>query len=140
MIIATEVVFALIIAITISIVISVALRRGGPRSGFFLLFVTIFLITLAGGLWLSPRGPFGRGIFWLPYIVVGGLGSYILYLRAPRKPPHDRKETLETLDRIAESKQLEKLAYLSFDLFFWIILIFLLAVILIHYASRDILN
>lgn len=136
MVIATEVIFALIIAISISIIISMALRRQGPRKGFFLLFVTIFLITLAGGLWLSPAGPYGRGIYWLPFIVVGGLGSYILYLRAPRKPPYGRKETLETLDRIAESKQLEKLTYLTLDLFFWVILVFLLAVILIHYVRK----
>ena len=117
MIIATEVIFALIIALSISII---ALRREGPRTGFFMLFVTIFLITLAGGLWLVPAGPYTRGLFWLPFIVVGALGSYILYLKAPRKPPQCREETLETLDRIAKSKQLEKLTYLTFDLFFWI--------------------
>jgi len=136
MIIATEVVFALIVSLAISFIISVALRREGPRTGFFLLFVTVFLITLAGGLWLSPAGPYTRGLFWLPFIVVGGLGSYILYLRAPRKPPHNREETIETLDRIAKSKQLEKLTYLTFDVFFWIFLVFLMAAILFHYIRR----
>lgn len=132
-IVPTEIIFALIIAFAVSIIIGIVLRREGPRTGFFLLFVTIFLITLAGGLWLSPAGPYTRGVYWLPFVVVGGLGSYILYLKAPRKPPQGRKETLETLDRIAESKQLEKLTYMSFDLFFWIMLVFLLAVILFHY-------
>jgi hypothetical protein len=136
MIIVTEIIFALIIAFAISIIISLALRRHGPRSGFFLLYVTIFLITLAGGLWLSPAGPYARGIYWLPFIVVGGLGSYILYLKAPRKPPHSREETIETLERIAESKRLEKLTYMTFDLFFWILLVFLLAVILFHYFRK----
>jgi len=135
-IVATEIIFALIIALTISIIITMALRREGPRTGFFLLFVTIFLITLAGGLWLSPAGPYTRGVYWLPFIVVGALGSYILYLKAPRKPPHSREETLETLDRLEEAKQLEKLTYLTFDLFFWVILIFLLAVILLHYFRK----
>jgi Ca2+/Na+ antiporter len=132
----TEIVFALGIALTISIIISIALRREGPRRGFLLLFITIFLITLAGGLWLSPAGPYSRGIYWLPFLVVGALGSYILYLRAPRKPPHSREETIKTLDRIAESKQLERLTYLTFDLFFWIILVFLLAVVLLHYLRK----
>ena len=117
MIKATEIIFALIIALVVSTIIGMALRREGPRTGFFLMFITIFLITLAGGLWLTPAGPYTRGLYWLPFIVVGGLGSYILYLRAPRKPPHSRKETIETLDRIAESKQLEKLTYMTFDLF-----------------------
>ena len=136
MIKATEIIFALIIALVVSTIIGMALRREGPRTGFFLMFITIFLITLAGGLWLTPAGPYGRGLYWLPFIVVGGLGSYILYLRAPRKPPHSRKETIETLDRIAESKQLEKLTYMTFDLFFWILLLFLLAIILIYYSRR----
>jgi hypothetical protein len=136
MIVATEVIFALIIALSISIIVSMALRREGPRTGFFLMFVTIFLITLAGGLWLAPAGPYTRGLFWLPFLVVGGLGSYILYLKAPRRPPHSREETIETLDRIAESKQLEKLTYLTFDLLFWIIIIFLLGVILIRYFGK----
>ena len=136
MIKATEIIFALIIALVVSTIIGMALRREGPRTGFFLMFITIFLITLAGGLWLTPAGPYTRGLYWLPFIVVGGLGSYILYLRAPRKPPHSRKETIETLDRIAESKQLEKLTYMTFDLFFWILLLFLLAIILIYYSRR----
>jgi len=135
-VVATEIIFALIVALSISIVIGIALRREGPRTGFFLLFMTIFLITLAGGLWLSPVGPYTRGVYWLPFVVVGGLGSYILYLKAPRKPPHNRKETLETLDRIAESKQLEKLTYLTLDLFFWILLFSLLAVIVFHYFKK----
>ena len=136
MIKATEIIFALIIALVVSTIIGMALRREGPRTGFFLMFITIFLITLAGGLWLTPAGPYTRGLYWLPFIVVGGLGSYILYLRAPRKPPHSRKETIETLERIAESKQLEKLTYMTFDLFFWILLLFLLAIILIYYSRR----
>jgi hypothetical protein len=134
MIKSTEVIFALGIALAASIVISMVLRREGPRTGLFHLFVTIFLITLAGGLWLSPAGPYTRGVYWMPFIVVGGLGSYILYLRAPRKPPHSREETIETLDRIAESKQLEKLTYLTFDLLFWVLIILLLALIVIHYG------
>ena len=43
---------------------------------------------------------------------------------------------IETLERIAESKQLEKLTYMTFDLFFWILLLFLLAIILIYYSRR----
>lgn len=136
MVTATQIIFALIVAILFACIISFVLRREGPRSGFFLLFVTIFLISLAGGLWLSPAGPYTRGIYWLPFVVVGVMGSYILYLRAPRKPPRNRKETLEALDRIAESQQLEKLTYITFDLLFWITILFLLAAIIIHYLLK----
>jgi len=136
MVAATEVVFALIVALSFAFIISIALRREGPRTGFFLMFFTIFLITLAGGLWLQPPGSYSEGLFWLPFIVIGALGSYILYLRAPRKPPHSREETIETLDRLAESKQLEKLTYFTFDLLFWIIFVFLLAVILFYYLRK----
>ena len=136
MVVETEIVFALILALVISTFISLALRREGPRTGFFLLFLTIFLITLAGGLWLSPSGPYTRGVYWLPFVVIGALGSYILYLRAPRKPPQNREQTIEILERIEKAKQLEKLTYVTFDLFFWVIIFFLLVVILIHYFLR----
>ena len=136
MTVATEVIFAFLIALAISIIVGLALRREGPRTGFFLMFVMIFLITLAGGLWLSPAGPYTREVYWLPFIVVGALGSYILFLRAPRRPPHSRRETLDELDRIAESKQLEKLTYMTFDLFFWIIFVLLLAAILLRYLRK----
>lgn len=136
MVIATQVVFALVVALLISFIISFALKREGPRTGFFLMFLSVFLITLAGGLWLQPPGVDGSEFFWLPFIVVGALGSYILYLRAPRRPPHSRRETIETLDRIAKSKQLEKLTYFTFDLLFWVLLVFLLAIILVHYFRK----
>ena len=136
MVVETEIIFALILALGISAITSLALRREGPRTGFFLLFVTIFLITLAGGLWLSPSGPYTSGVYWLPFVVIGILGSYILYLRAPRKPPHNREETLETLDQMEKAKKFEKLTYMTFDLLFWVIFVFLLVVIISHYFLR----
>lgn len=133
MVIATQIIFALTVAILVSFIISFALRREGPRTGFFLMFLAVFLITLAGGLWLQPSGIKGKEFIWLPFIVVGALGSYILYLKAPRKPPQSRRETLETLDQVAESKELEKLTYFTFDLMFWVLLILLFAVIIFYY-------
>lgn len=133
MVVATEIFFALIVALAISIVAGYFLRREGPRTGFFIFYTSIFLFTLAGGLWLTPLGPPLSGVYWLPFIVVGSFGAYILYLKAPRKPPENREETLEILNSIEKKKTLEVLAYLTFDLFFWIILIIMLAIIIFRY-------
>jgi Ca2+/Na+ antiporter len=111
------------------------LRRQSPRSGFLFFYLTVFLFSLVGGLWLSPLGPPLGGVYWLPFIAVGTLGAYILYLKAPRKPPENREETLETLDRIEKERNLEILTYLTFDVVFWIILLILIVAVIVRYAT-----
>lgn len=133
MIVATELFLALAIAFILSLLFSWLLKRGGPRSGFPVFFLAIFLITLAGGLWLRPFGPFGLGIYWLPFIVVGIAGSILLFLAAPRRPPANRKETIEMLDRIEQEKEIEQLAYLSFNLVMRVLLVLLVVAVLLHY-------
>ena len=122
------------VALAISLIAAHFLRRKTLRSGFLFFYLAIFLFTLAGGLWLSPLGPPLGGVYWLPYMVVGALGGYIMYLKAPRKPPENREETLETLNRIEKEKTLETLAYLTFDTVFWIVLLVLLVAIVFRYA------
>lgn len=133
MIIATELFLALAIAFTLSLLFSWLLKRRGPRSGFPVFFLAIFLITLAGGLWLRPFGPLGLGIYWLPFIVVGTVGSILLFLAAPRRPPANRKETIDMLNRIEQEKELEQLAYLSFNLVMRVLLVLLLVAVLLRY-------
>ena len=133
MVVATELFLSLAVAFILSLLFSWLLKRSGPRSGFPVFFLTIFLITLAGGLLLRPFGPLGWGIYWLPFIVVGIVGSILLFLAAPRRPPANRKETIDMLDRIEQEKELEQLAYLSFNLVMRVLLVLLLVAILLHY-------
>ena len=133
MIVATELFLALAIAFVLSLLFSWLLKRGAPRRGFPVFFLAIFLITLAGGLWLRPFGPLGLGIYWLPFIVVGIVGSILLFLAAPRRPPANRRETIDMLDRIEQEKELEQLAYLSFNLLMRVLLILLVVAVLAYY-------
>ena len=135
MIVATHVIFALVIALTLSIIFGIILHREEPRSGFFLFFLMIFLFTLAGGLWVKPFGPAILGVFWLPMITIGLFGALFLYYRAPRTPPHNREETIEMLERIKKSRQLEKITFLTIDLLFWIMLVLLGAAILLYFLK-----
>ena len=136
MVVATELFLALAIAVLCSLLFSWMLRRGGPRYGFPIFFLAIFLITLAGGLWLKPIGPLGWGIYWLPFIVVGIVGSVLLFLAAPKRPPVNRRETLEMLDRIEQEKELEQTAYLSFNIVMRVLLVLLVAAVILAYLLR----
>ncbi len=136
MVIATEVIFSLVIALMLSIIFGLVLHREVPRRGFLYFFLIMFLFTLAGGLWGKPFGPVMLGAFWVPMLLVGIIGGIILYYRAPRPPPHNREETIEMLDRIEARKQMEKMAFLTMDLLFWAIVILLLIAILAYYIRK----
>lgn len=136
MIIATEVIFSLVIALTLSIILGLILHREVPRSGFFLFFLIIFLFTITGGLWGKSFGPASMGVFWLPMLLMGLIGGIYLYLRAPRPPPHNRRETIEMLDREQKRREVEKVAFFTMDVMSWIILAFLVMAIITYFIKE----
>lgn len=82
MIVATQVVFSLVIALTLSITFGLILHKEVPRSGFLIFFLMIFLFTLVGGLWFQPFGPAHWGGVWVP-MVVGLAGAPLLQALYP---------------------------------------------------------
>jgi hypothetical protein len=111
----------------------VLLTRGdGRRTGLIWLFLTIFLITWAGGIWLKPFGPTFWGIQWLTFLLSGLVVVLFLIIAVPRKAPRGRHETIDMLERIEEEKALEKATFLTLSLFFWILLALLVAAIILH--------
>ena len=136
MVIATEVIFSLVIALTLSIMFGFVLHREVPRKGFLFFFLIMFLFTLAGGLWGKPFGPVMLGVFWMPMLIVGLIGGIILYYRAPRPPPHNRRETIELLERTEERKKMEKMAYLAMDLLLSVIIALLIIAIIVYYIRE----
>ena len=136
MVVATQVIFSLVIALTLSFIFGIFLRKEVPRSGFFVFFLMIFLFSLVGGLWFQPLGPSSWGVFWVPMVIIGLAGSVFMYYRAPRPPPRNRKETIEMLEEIEKRKEMEKLTYLTMDMLFWVILILLLASILFYFIRQ----
>lgn len=133
MVVATQVVFSLVLALTLSVMFSFFLRREGPRTGFVFFFLMLFLMTLAGALWVKPFGPSHFGIFWVPIVLVAIFGGLFLYYSAPRRPPHNREETIELLQRVEKRKQLEEITYITIDLLFWVIVILLVSAIVFHF-------
>jgi hypothetical protein len=98
-------------------------------------FTVIFLATWAGGLWTRPIGPAFRGVYWLPFVLVGLLCALFLFTTKHRKPPpHNRPETIELLERIEEERELEKITYFSVTVLFWVLLFSLIGIIIIGYA------
>jgi len=136
MIVATQVVFSLVIALTLSIIFGLILHKEVPRSGFFIFFLMIFLFTLVGGLWFQPFGPAYWGVFWVPMVIVGLAGAVFFYYRAPRSPQHSRDETIEMLERIQQRKELEKITFLTMDTLFWCVLILLLSAIFFYFLKK----
>ena len=111
------------------------LTRGtGRRTGIVWLFLMIFLAVWAGGVWLRPFGPTVWGIHWMVFLLVGLIIVLFLIILIPRKAPRGRLETLDMLESIEKEKQLEKVAYITLSIFFWILLSLLVIAILLRYA------
>jgi hypothetical protein len=125
--------FALIFALVLSGLFALATRRSLQRPGFLWLFLIIFLVIWAGGIWTRPFGPSVGGISWLPFLLVGIIFVLILAVSAPRLPPRGRHDTIDMLERIEREKKLDQFTYIYLGAVFWILLILLTAAIVIHY-------
>lgn len=124
---------ALLVAIALCGVFTLAARKGGRRRGVLWLFLVIFLATWAGGIWMKPWGPVMWGIHWLTFLLVGLILALILLVSAPQRPPRGRHETLDMLERIEHEKEMEEVAYFTLNTFFWFLLFVLIVAILVRY-------
>jgi hypothetical protein len=136
MIVAVDIITALIVAGVLSYLFARNLSRQGQRSGFFWFFLMIFMLTWACGVWLMPADTPIPGSRWLPFLIVGLAGAVVVSFLAGRRYPTCRHETIDLLERIEEGRELEKVTYLSLNILFWIVLFVLLAAILFRYALR----
>ena len=134
MVVAAGFITAFLIAATLSYLFAGNLRRRGKRKGFFWFFLIIFMMTWAGGVWLMPFGPMVMGIHWLPFVLVGLVGAMVISLVAQRRYPRNRHETIDLLERIEESRELEKMTFLSLNILFWVVLFMLVAAIVLRYV------
>ncbi len=129
MIIATQLVFSLIVALILSYIMSLVLRRRGSKGGFFFFFLMLFLITFAGALWIRPFGPSLYGVFWLPIIFICLIGGLFLYHAAPNRPPRNQEEKQQMLAEMETERQLEQVTYVTLDVLFWLIVCLLILAI-----------
>jgi hypothetical protein len=122
-------VFALVVALILVMIFAVIFKIRPPGFGVAAFFVTVFLASWAGGVWMTPLGPTGWGAYWLPFLLVGLMVA--LLLAAVRTPPLE-ESTVELVDR-RKRKARRWAAATALGLFFWLLVGMLLLAIVVRY-------
>jgi hypothetical protein len=136
-----DIIFSLFIASCVSLVFAIILQRRGRRKGFVWFFLTIFLSVIAVGTWTKPYGVPLSGSNWLPFLLAAIGMALLLSVLAPklskvgRQAQLDREETMEMLESIEREKEVEVVAYITFNLVFWALILLLFAAILVKYLA-----
>ncbi len=92
----------------------------GKPSFFFLL---IFLAAWAGGVWVTPVGPPVWGVYWLPFVIVALLFTFLLAaVTLPESPPQSSVEAWDQARNVAATA-------LVIETFFWLLPVNVIAVI-----------
>jgi hypothetical protein len=115
---------ALLISMVLTAVFVVGIRKYRAAPVILSFFIILFLCTWAVSAWITP-GPLW-GMPRLSYVLVGILFALLLTVLIPlsRYAGRDRKE-----------KEEKELAILTFDLFFWILVIGLIIAIILRYVK-----
>jgi hypothetical protein len=124
-----DLLLALLMALTFTMVFAIGFRRPGPWSSVFAFFMVIFLAAWAGGLWISPAGPVFLGIYWLPVVLVAFLVGLLLAAISPRRPRH-----VQTISEAREEAEEKRAVERVFNSFFWVLLIGFGLLIVLGYA------
>jgi len=123
----TDLLFALVTALFLSLVFFLGIRRYGALWSILLwFFVIVFLAAWAGGKWLTPFGPAVWGVQWMPFLFVGLIVVLLLAAAAPIRRPRSRREAMI-------QKEEERIFVISYGLFFWILVVVLIAAVIIGY-------
>lgn len=114
--------YVLVTTLVLTAVFAVGFRRQRRWQIVLVFFVTLFLTTWAVGVWISPA----PSTSWLPYLIVGLLFALLLTALIPLSRTLQGGRTRE-----AEEKAI---AIVVMDLFFWILVIGLVAAIIVRYV------
>lgn len=127
----TELLFALLIAFVLALVVSLGFLGYAWGVGFFLFFLILFLVTWAGGIWITPFGPICWGVSWLPFLFVGILIALIMAALIP-----DNRRRKIMLEEAGPEARPTTETFIAVDVFFWVLIASLVAVLIIGYAVR----
>jgi hypothetical protein len=130
-----EFLVSLTVALLVCVVFALITRSDVRRTGFGWFLLIVLLATWAGGVWLRPFGPIWGDIRWLQFLIAGLLVILLFALFAPFKAPGGRQETIEQLQEIARQKEVQKVAYVTLGIVFWVVLVILIAAIAIRYVA-----
>lgn len=88
-------VLALLVGFIFSLVLGYGFRRRPAGIGFLPLFLLIFLVTWAIGIWIAPVGPLAWEVPWLAFLIIGLLFTLVVAALAAPEPaaPAVRLET-----------------------------------------------
>lgn len=109
------------------------MRHRERRQGSLSIFLIILLGAWAGGIWFAPVSVSHGRAYWLPFLLGGILISVLAIAFSGEWQPRNRRETLDLLDRIEKERALEKIAFISMNIYLKCLLAFLVVAILIRY-------
>jgi len=129
----SELLFALIFAIAITLFFSYGFKNRGPWGNIWIFFVVIFLGIWAASRWVEPFGPTYMGTAWMPLLLIGLLVGLLLASSVPVKGYHQKKREAEEAETPPST---DKLSLAAFGMFFWILVTALLMVIAFGYLAN----
>lgn len=120
-----DLLYVLVITLVLTAVFAVGFRRQRTWPVILVFFVILFLATWAVGVWITPTAA-TSGASRLPYLIVGLLFALFLTALVPLSRPLRSDQKKETQEKL--------IAIVVFDLFFWILVIGLIAAIIVRYV------
>jgi hypothetical protein len=135
MLIIIHLIYALFIGLGIAWLFGLILGSRGPWNSFFWFFFVIFLFSWGGGVWLTPFGPTGWGVSWLPFLFTGFFITLLLLAATPRSARDRRVAKGKAMDamNLKEQAAEERGAETGLGVFFWLLTVSLAVVIFCHY-------
>jgi hypothetical protein len=127
-----ESVFALAVAIFLTMVFAVVGRRAKSRLWVIVFFLLVFFSAWAGGIWITPFGPSILGVFWLSYFVVGLIFALALEAVAAFHSRPVRPGSAEIRMDEKEEQEIKRVL----NMFIWILLLTFIIAIVLGYIRR----
>lgn len=110
---------ALLVAVLMAGLFGLVLRRPGPWGGVFWMFLVVFLVAWAVGMWVPPVGPLWMGVSWVPFLIAALVVTLLIAAAAePREPA-----------TVAEAEEAEAAAVAAGVLFWSMLLVLVVLVI-----------
>ncbi|MEO6993622.1 MAG: hypothetical protein ABI273_08330 [Lacunisphaera sp.] len=131
----THLIYALLIGLGIAWFFGLVLGTRGPWNSFFWFFFVIFLFSWGGGVWLTPFGPTGWGVSWMPFLFMGFFITVLLLAATPSSARDGRAAKGKATDskNLKEQAAEETRAETGLGVFFWILTVSMAAAIFCHY-------
>lgn len=130
MVVAIDVLTALVLALVFSLILRFPFeRRGpGPLSGLVFFFLLFLFSIWALGVWLKPAGPMGLAQ-GLVFLIVGAIFALFFLMLVPRS---DDRKVLNLLP--PQEKRAAAAAETTLGLLFWLLILVLLGAIIVRYT------